>query len=118
LECRINAEFPHNQFLPSPGQIVDWRPPWGENIRLDSHCYTGYTIPPHYDSLLGKLITRGENRLEAIRKMQEALLGFVIKGVDTTIPFHQRVLENSDYQEGKINTKWIEEVLLPQIQGI
>jgi acetyl-CoA carboxylase biotin carboxylase subunit len=117
LECRINAESPQNQFSPSPGQITDWGPPWGENIRLDSHCYTGYTVPPHYDSLLGKLITHGESRLAAIRKMEEALFGFIIRGVDTTIPFHQRILENSDYREGKINTKWIEEVLLPQIQA-
>jgi len=116
LECRINAESPRNQFLPSPGRIVEWRPPWGENIRLDSHCYAGYTIPPYYDSLLGKLITRGNNRREAIGKMQEALAGFVIKGVDTTIPFHQRILQSSDYREGKVNTKWIEDVLLPQIQ--
>jgi acetyl-CoA carboxylase biotin carboxylase subunit len=117
LECRINAESPRNQFLPSPGRIVEWRPPWGENIRLDSHCYAGYTVPPYYDSLLGKLITRGDNRQEAIAKMQEALAGFVIRGVDTTIPFHQRILENSDYRAGKVNTKWIEDVLLPQIQA-
>jgi acetyl-CoA carboxylase biotin carboxylase subunit len=117
LECRINAESPQNQFLPSPGEIVDWRPPWGKNIRLDSHCYTGYAIPPYYDSLLGKLITRGDTRREAIQKMQEALAGFVIKGVDTTIPFHQRILEDPDYREGKINTRWIEETLLPQIRA-
>jgi acetyl-CoA carboxylase, biotin carboxylase subunit len=116
LECRINAESPQNQFLPSPGEIIDWRPPSGENIRLDSHGYTGYMVQPYYDSLLAKLITRGENRSAAIRKMQEALSGFVIKGVDTSIPFHQRILENSEYREGKINTKWIEDVLLPQIQ--
>jgi len=116
LECRINAESPQNQFLPSPGSIAEWRPPWGEDIRLDSHCYKGYTVPPHYDSLLGKLITRGENRPAAIRKMQEALSGFVIEGVDTSIPFHQRILEKSEYKEGKINTKWIEDVLLSQIQ--
>ncbi len=116
LECRINAESPQNQFLPSPGLIAEWRPPWGEDIRLDTHCYTGYAVSPHYDSLLGKLITRGENRLAAIRKMQEALSGFVITGVDTSIPFHQRILENPDYREGKINTRWIEEALLPQIQ--
>jgi acetyl-CoA carboxylase biotin carboxylase subunit len=117
LECRINAESPQNQFLPSPGEIIDWRPPSGEDIRLDSHGYTGYMVQPYYDSLLAKLITRGENRSAAIRKMQEALSGFVIKGVDTSIPFHQRILENSEYREGKINTKWIEDVLLPQIQA-
>jgi acetyl-CoA carboxylase biotin carboxylase subunit len=117
LECRINAESPQNHFFPSPGRITDWRPPWGENIRLDSHCYAGYTVSPHYDSLLGKLITRGESRPAAIREMQEALSGFVIKGVDTTVPVHQRILENSDFREGKINTKWIEDVLLPQIQA-
>jgi acetyl-CoA carboxylase biotin carboxylase subunit len=97
--------------------IAEWRPPWGEDIRLDSHCYTGYTVPPYYDSLLGKLITRGENRPAAIRRMQEALSSFVIKGVDTSIPFHQQILENSEYREGRINTKWIEDVLLPQIQA-
>ena len=117
LECRINAESPQNQFLPSPGEIIDWRPPSGENIRLDSHGYTGYMVQPYYDSLLAKLITCGENRSAAIRKMQEALSGFVIKGVDTSIPFHQRILENSEYREAKINTKWIEDVLLPQIQA-
>ena len=117
LECRINAESPQNHFLPSPGLIAEWRPPWGEDIRLDSHCYTGYTVPPYYDSLLGKLITRGDNRPAAIRKMQEALSGFVIRGVDTTVPFHQQILGNSDYREGKINTKWIEDILLPQIQA-
>ena len=111
IECRINAESPHAGFAPCPGKVTAWKPPAGEVVRIDSHCYPGYFVPPYYDSLLAKLITLGRDRDQAIRSMQEALMNFTVSGVDTTIPFHCFIMKNSDYLTGQVNTGWIENKL-------
>ena len=100
IECRINAESPKADFRPCPGRITRWVPPEGPGIRVDSHCYAGYFVPPYYDSLLAKLITKGSDRSEAIERMQYALESFIVSGIDTTIPFHQVILKNPDYVDG------------------
>ena len=112
IECRINAESPEDQFRPCPGKIEQWIPPEGQGIRVDSHCYSGYFVPPFYDSLLAKLITHGSNRLEAVDRMKYALAKFVVSGISTTMPFYQFMLKHSDYLNGKVNTRWVEDVLL------
>ena len=112
IECRINAELPEADFRPSPGGITDWRPPEGKGIRVDSHCYPGYFVPPYYDSLLAKLIVKGDDRTEAVERMGYALANFEVNGVDTTIPFYRNLMKNLDYLNGNINTRWIEDVFL------
>jgi len=112
IECRINAEMPEADFRPSPGRITDWKPPEGKGIRVDSHCYNGYFVPPYYDSLLGKLIIKGDDRLAAVDRMAYALANFEVNGVNTTIPFYRNLMKNADYLHGKINTRWIEDVFL------
>ena len=112
IECRINAELPEADFRPSPGCITDWRPPEGNGIRVDSHCYTGYFVPPYYDSLLAKLIIKGDDRFQAIERMGSALANFIVSGVDTTIPLYRSLMKNPDYLNGKINTRWIEDAFL------
>jgi acetyl-CoA carboxylase biotin carboxylase subunit len=112
IECRINAESAEIGFRPCPGRITQWVLPNGPGIRIDSHCYSGYLVPPYYDSLLAKIITSASDRLLAIERMQYALASFDITGVDTTASFHQLILKNSDYRSGKVNTRWIEDVLL------
>lgn len=109
IECRINAEMPDRDFMPSPGKIAEWQPPSGEGVRVDSHCYSGYLIPPFYDSMIGKLIVHGEDRDAAIETMFSALGDFVIEGVHTTIPFHKAVLEDPDFRSGLVTTSWVEE---------
>jgi acetyl-CoA carboxylase biotin carboxylase subunit len=116
IECRINAESPFRGFSPFPGRIDTWIPPQASGIRVDSHCYSGYIIPPYYDSLIGKLISKGADRPQAIERMQSALDKFVISGVDTTIPFHQMLLKDQDFTNGKVNTRWLEDVVLPKIR--
>ncbi len=111
IECRINAEAPARGFQPSPGKIVEWMPPQGAGIRIDSHCFPGYVVPPYYDSLLAKTIVRGADRSEAIDRMRIALRDFSIKGVDTTIPFLSFLLKQTEYIEGKVNTRWLEKQL-------
>jgi acetyl-CoA carboxylase biotin carboxylase subunit len=111
IECRINAESAAHGFRPSPGLITGWRPPEGNHVRLDSHCYPGYRVPPYYDSLLAKLIVRGNNRIEAVGKMQEALENFFVSGIDTTIPFLRFVTQRLDYVKGNVNTRWLESLL-------
>ena len=111
IECRINAEDTENSFMPRPGVITHWLPPSGDNIRLDSHCYIGYGVPPFYDSLLGKLIVHGRNRAEAIQLMSNALHNFKIEGVPTTIPFHIRALQHENFTTGNVTTRWVEETL-------
>jgi acetyl-CoA carboxylase biotin carboxylase subunit len=111
IECRINAECPEADFQPCPGRITQWNPPTGIGIRVDSHCYPGYFISPYYDSLMGKLITAGKDRAQAIERMQYALAHFIVAGVDTNIPFHQFILNQPDYRQGQIHTRWIENVL-------
>jgi acetyl-CoA carboxylase biotin carboxylase subunit len=111
IECRINAESPQHDFQPCPGRINIWRPPEGTGIRVDSHCYPGYFVPPYYDSLLAKLIVRGDNRGDAAARAQQALGSFQVAGVDTGIPFLQTVIKDSEYLVGKVNTRWLEQKL-------
>lgn len=108
IECRVNAEDPARNFQPSPGRIEVFHPPGGPGVRLDTHVYTGYTVPPYYDSLLAKVICQGRNRAEAIRRMQIALESFIIEGVTTTIPFLARVMGNPRFQAGAVDTKFLE----------
>ena len=109
IECRINAEDPYNDFRPSPGVIQTLHTPGGHGVRLDTHVYGGYVIPPHYDSMIAKLITTAQTREEAINKMKRALDEFVIEGIKTTIPFHRQLMDNPDYVEGNYTTKFMED---------
>ena len=109
IECRINAEDPYNDFRPSPGMITSFHAPGGHGVRLDTHVYTGYTIPPHYDSMIAKLITTAQTRQEAIDKMRRALDEFVIEGIKTTIPFHRQLMDDPNYLEGVYTTKFMED---------
>jgi len=108
IECRINAEDPARNFQPSPGKITTFHPPGGTGVRLDSHVYTGYTVPPYYDSLIAKLIVQGRDRAEALGRMRVALECFIVEGVTTTIPFLARVMQNERFVRGDIDTKFIE----------
>ncbi|GAA8412414.1 acetyl-CoA carboxylase biotin carboxylase subunit [Helicobacter pylori] len=108
IECRITAEDP-KKFYPSPGKITEWIAPGGVNVRLDSHVHANYVVPTHYDSMIGKLIVWGENRERAIAKMKRALKEFKVEGIKTTIPFHLEMLENADFRQAKIHTKYLEE---------
>src|SRR6185503_11289820 len=108
IECRVNAEDPARNFQPSPGRIDVFHPPGGPGVRLDTHVYTGYTVPPFYDSLLAKVICQGRDRQEALRRMQVALESFIIEGVTTTIPFLARVMANKHFQAGDVDTKFLE----------
>ncbi|MBM7867922.1 acetyl-CoA carboxylase biotin carboxylase subunit [Heliobacterium gestii] len=112
IECRINAEDPSRNFMPSPGKITAYHPPGGPGVRLDSAAYAGYSIPPTYDSMIGKLIVWGRDRNEAIARMQRALDEFVIEGVKTTIPFQQKVLGNAFFQRGEVYTNFIQRRML------
>jgi acetyl-CoA carboxylase biotin carboxylase subunit len=107
IECRVNAEDPE-EFLPSPGKITTLRLPGGPGVRVDTHAYAGYTIPPYYDSLIGKLIVRGQDRAEAIARMRRALQEFVVQGIKTTIPFHLRVMDHPDFVKGAVSTNFLE----------
>jgi len=113
IECRINAEDPSHNFRPSPGKITGWLPPGGPGVRVDSHVYTGYEIPPFYDSLIGKLIVWGKDRNTAIKRMNRALNECAVTGIPTTINFHLTLLNKAKFKEGKIHTKYVEEELLP-----
>lgn len=108
IECRINAEDPFNDFRPSPGKITNFHSPGGHGVRMDTHVYAGYTIPPYYDSMIAKLITVAQTREEAIAKMKRALDEFVIEGIKTTIPFHQQLFENKDFLAGNYTTKFMD----------
>ena len=108
IECRINAEDPYNDFRPSPGKITTLHAPGGHGVRLDTHVYSGYTIPPNYDSMIAKLITTAQTREEAISKMKRALDEFVIEGIKTTIPFHRQLMDEPDYVAGNYTTKFME----------
>ncbi len=113
IECRINAEDPSHNFRPSPGKITGWLPPGGPGVRVDSHVYTGYEIPPFYDSLIGKLIVWGKDRNTAIKRMNRALNECAVTGIPTTINFHLTLLNKAKFKEGNIHTKYVEEELLP-----
>jgi acetyl-CoA carboxylase biotin carboxylase subunit len=108
IECRINAEDPYNDFRPSPGMITNLHLPGGHGVRVDTHVYSGYVIPPHYDSMIAKLITTAQTRQEAINKMKRALEEFYIDGIKTTIPFHLRLMSHPDYVKGNYTTKFME----------
>ena len=108
MECRINAEDPANGFRPSPGKITNMHFPGGHGIRIDSHVYSGYTIPPNYDSLIAKLIVSGQSRAEVITRMKRALQEFVIEGIKTTIPFHIKLMDDEGFRSGNFTTNFLE----------
>ncbi|MBU1656542.1 MAG: acetyl-CoA carboxylase biotin carboxylase subunit, partial [Candidatus Omnitrophica bacterium] len=108
IECRINAEDPENDFCPCPGKIESLYVPGGRGIRVDTHVYSGYTIPPFYDSMIAKLISHAPTREEAIRIMLRALDEFVAAPIKTTVDFHRKILMDSDFKNGKISTHYIE----------
>ncbi|MGA1494779.1 MAG: acetyl-CoA carboxylase biotin carboxylase subunit [Rhodothermales bacterium] len=116
IECRINAEDPFRNFSPSPGTITTFHPPGGHGVRVDTHVYTGYLIPPHYDSMIAKLIVRARTRDLAIQKMLRALDEFVIEGVKTTIPFHQQLLRDERFIKGDFDTRFLESFTLQELE--
>ena len=111
IECRINAEDPYRNFSPCPGQITFYAPPGGFGVRVDSHVYSGYRIPPHYDSMIGKLIVHAPTRQEALARCRRALDEYLIEGVQTTIPFEQFILDTKDFREGNYDTGFIERLV-------
>jgi acetyl-CoA carboxylase biotin carboxylase subunit len=112
IECRINAEDPFNNFRPAPGKVTTFHAPGGHGVRMDTHVYAGYMIPPNYDSMIAKLIVTAQTREEAINKMKRALDEFVIEGIKTTIPFHRQLMEHPDYVAGNYTTKFMEDFLM------
>jgi acetyl-CoA carboxylase, biotin carboxylase subunit len=114
IECRINAEDPDHNFRPSPGRISGYLPPGGPGVRMDSHVYTDYEIPPYYDSLIGKLIVWGSDRSAAIQRMDRALRECAITGLPTTIGFHQRILESPEFLQGEVYTNFVEQLMKPK----
>ena len=108
IECRINAEDPYNGFRPAPGRVTTFHAPGGHGVRMDTHVYAGYMIPPNYDSMIAKLIVTAQTREEAINKMKRALDEFVIEGIKTTIPFHRPLMDHPDYVAGNYTTKFME----------
>ncbi len=116
IECRINAEDPFNDFRPSPGKITNLHTPGGHGVRIDTHVYSGYKIPPNYDSMIAKLITTAQTREEAISKMRRALDEFIIEGIKTTIPFHRQLMDNPDYISGNYTTKFMEDFEIKDIE--
>ena len=111
IECRINAEDPYNNFAPSPGKISLWYAPGGKGVRVDTHVYAGYTVPPYYDSMIAKLIVTGARRDVAIARMRRALSEFMIRGIKTTIPFQQMIVDHPDFIEGRYDIGWVERYL-------
>ena len=109
IECRINAEDPYNDFRPSPGKVTSFHAPGGHGVRLDTHVYSGYMIPPNYDSMIAKLIVTSQTREEAINKMKRALDEFIVEGVKTTVPFHRQLMDHPDYIAGNYTTKFMED---------
>ncbi len=110
IECRINAEH-HQTFAPSPGKILGYHPPGGLRVRVDSALYTGYSVPPHYDSMVAKLIVLGNDRAECLRRLRRALEEFVIDGIQTVIPLHQALAQEPDIIEGDYDIHWLEKYL-------
>lgn len=111
IECRINAEAAEADFRPSPGRISVWKAPDADHVRIDTHCHPGSVVPPHYDSLLAKLIVVGDDRAQAVERMRRTLGEFVIEGVETTLPFLRWLLERPEYASGDVNTRWVESAL-------
>ena len=116
IECRINAEDHEHGFRPSPGKITYWYKPGGPGMRVDSHVYAGYTVPPYYDSMIGKLIAYGKDRPEALRRMEIALEEMIVEGIKTTIPFHHLALRDPRFQAGDIDTHFVEHLLKPKAE--
>jgi len=114
IECRINAEDPEHGFRPSPGRITYWYKPGGPGLRIDSHVYAGYSVPPFYDSMIGKLIAYGKDRPEALRRMEIALEEMIVEGVKTTIPFHLQALRHPRFQAGDLDTRFVESIMKPE----
>ena len=114
LECRVNAERPDHNFQPSPGKVTYFHGPGGPGVRLDSHLFSGYVVPPHYDSLVAKIITWGRDRMESIVRMRRALEETVIEGIDTTLPLHLRILKDPAFLKGEIHTGYLDEFLSPE----
>ena len=112
IECRINAEDPFNNFRPAPGKVTTFHAPGGHGVRMDTHVYAGYMIPPNYDSMIAKLIVTAQTREEAINKMKRALDEFVIEGIKTTIPFHRQLMDHPDYVAGNYTTKFMEDFIM------
>ena len=108
IECRINAEDPYHGFTPSPGKITSFHTPKGHGVRVDTHVYAGYRVPPYYDSMIAKLICKAQTREECITKMQRALDEFIIEGVKTTVPFHQQLMKNERFRSGKFDTGFMD----------
>nr|WP_237269169.1 hypothetical protein [Thermostichus lividus] len=111
IECRINAEDPERNFRPHPGRISGYLPPGGPGVRMDSHVYTDYEIPPYYDSLIGKLVVWASDRPAAIARMKRALRECAITGVPTTIPFHQQVMETPEFRSGVVYTNFVDKLM-------
>jgi acetyl-CoA carboxylase biotin carboxylase subunit len=108
IECRVNAEDPSRNFQPSPGHITAYHPPGGPGVRVDTHVYAGYTVPPYYDSLLAKVIVHGRDRPEALARMGQALESFILEGVTTTIPFLTRLIRHPEFVAGQVDTRFLE----------
>jgi len=117
IECRINAEDPYRNFQPSPGRITRWVPPQGAGIRIDSHCYDGYLVPPFYDSMIGKLIVTAANRAECVMRLQAALEEFEVAGLTTNLPLLRFIAAHPDYLANRLNTRWLEKTLLPAFEA-
>jgi acetyl-CoA carboxylase biotin carboxylase subunit len=111
IQCRINAEDPQKEFQPSPGRIKFYYAPGGRGVRVDSHAYTGYTVPPYYDSLIAKIITIGATRINAIDRMRRALDEYYITGIKTTVPFHAAMMRNGEFRAGNYDTGFVERVI-------
>lgn len=109
IECRVTAESAAHGFRPSPGTITRWEPPGGPGVRVDTHCYAGYRVPPYYDSLLAKLIVHGTDRAHALERLNEALARFTVDGIDTTLPFLRALVQDEDFVAGRVSTRWVEE---------
>jgi acetyl-CoA carboxylase biotin carboxylase subunit len=114
IECRVTAEDTRNDFMPTPGQITRFVVPYGDNIRVDTHCHQGYTISPFYDSLMAKVIAYGDNRQIALENLKTALSTFQISGVESNIPFLQYIISRPEFVDGNINVKWLESSVLPE----
>jgi acetyl-CoA carboxylase biotin carboxylase subunit len=114
IECRINAEDPTSNFSPSGGRLTEWCLPTGEGVRIDTHVREGYLVPPYYDSMIGKLIVRGKDRPDAIDRLIKAINDFHISGVKTTLPIAAFIVNHSDFRKGRITTRWLEEIGLPE----
>ena len=110
IECRINAEHPES-FRPSPGRITTFHPPGGPGVRVDTHMYEDYLVPPFYDSLIAKLVVQGRSRAEAIARMERALEFFVVEGVDTSIPLHRKIMRSTEFRAGNLSTRFMERFL-------